>query len=179
MNYVYLKDFLENYSLPTLTIAVLVSVIVLIYDKFLSAKSPKTIRNFLPFVLAIALYFAYNAIFVCRAFVFSADAFSAGILSGSLSVIITSSFYKIKSGKPIAVNAVAIIIESLIAGYVNDSVLSTTANLIGDILDKEPDLALEKVTETITENSSTPISAIELKSVSSLIIKAVTAIKNR
>ena len=178
MDYIYLKVFLENYSLPTLIISAVVSAITLVYDKFLAEKMPAWVRNFMPFVLAIIFYFAFDMIFVIKSFNFSLGTFSAGFLSGSLSIVITSSVYKLKSEKPINVNAVAMLIESLISDYVSSDALYSSVNVIKDIIDNAEINAEEQVEEILILNSVNK-TELEIKAISALIVKAVSAVKQK
>jgi hypothetical protein len=173
-----LKVFLENYSLPTLIISAVVSAITLVYDKFLAQKMPTWIRNFIPFILAIIFYFAYDMLFVLKSFSFSLGTFSAGFLSGSLSIVITASIYKLKSGKPINVNAIAVLIESLISDYVSDDAIFSSVNVIQDILDSDVASAEEQIEEILACNSVNK-TELELKAISALIVKAVSAVKQK
>ncbi len=177
MDYIYLREFLENYSLPTLIIAVTVAVLSLLYDKFLSSKLPNVIRNFIPFALSIVMYFAYDMIFVVKNFTFSAGTFSAGMLSGSLSVILTSSVYKLKSGKPLSTNATYIVIESLISDYVIADKLGIVVNTLSQITSSQDDNTQQNVLATLSENVCGEFNESELKALAVLIIKAVQAIR--
>lgn len=178
MDYVYLRVFLENYSLPTLIISAIISVITLIYDKFFADKLPVIIRNFLPFFLGVILYFAYDMLFVLKCFSFSAGTFSAGFLSGSLSVIMTSSLYRLKHGKPLNINAVHVLIENLISDYVNADSLCTTVDVIKGLIDKDINLAQAQIEDLLSSQALNTDKA-ELKAISYLIVKAVTAVKQK
>ncbi|MBQ8427350.1 MAG: hypothetical protein IJX16_06310 [Clostridia bacterium] len=179
MNYVYLRVFIENYSLPTLIISSIVSVLNLLYDKFCADKLPATVRNFLPFLLSTILYYTYDMIFVLHGFTFSAGTFSAGVLSGSLSVIITASVYKLKNGKPISANAEILLIENLLSNYVKADLISYTASTIKSILDGENEDKEQQIFDTVLKNSDTEINSVELKVMVALIIKAVMAVKTK
>ncbi len=178
MDYVYLRVFLENYSLPTLVISAIISVITLIYDKFFADKLPLAIRNFLPFFLGIVLYYAYDMIFVLKCFSFSVGTFSAGFLSGSLSIIMTSSIYKLKSGKPLNTNAVSVLIENLIADYVNRESLYSMVEIIKGLIENDVNTAQAKI-EDLLSNQAVETDKIELKAISYMLVKAVTAVKQR
>lgn len=177
MNYTYLKVFIENYSLPTLIISGTVALINLLYDKFLAEKLPNTARTFLPFVLSILLYYAYDMIFVVNGFAFSKGTFSAGILSGSLSVIMSSSVYKLKNGKPVSFNTRMVLVENLLKGIVSESNLAVTVNEILYILDSEILSKEQEIINTVKKNAELDIDDSDVKAISLLIVKAVSSVK--
>jgi hypothetical protein len=179
MNYVYLRVFIENYSLPTLAISGIVAILMLLYDKFLASKLPTTVRNFLPFLLSTVLYYAYDMVFVIGGFAFSKGTFPAGILSGSLSVIITSSMYKLKSGKPISLDNKSVLVEHLLTGFIKQELLKSTATEIIAILDDETMDKEHAITEKISQNTQEQMSVAEIKALSSLIVKAVISVKQK
>ena len=178
MDFVYLRVFLENYSLPTLVISVAVMVLNLIYDRFFADKFPLIVKNFLPFTLAIVFYYTYDMIFVLNAFTFTKGTFSAGILSGSLSIIMSSSIYKLKNGSGLTTDVIYLLIESLISDYVNKDTLCTTTNLIKNLIESDGESKEERITSTLKDNSSIATET-ELKALSCLIIKAVTSLKQK
>lgn len=179
MDYIYLREFLENYSLPTLIIAGIVALLTLIYDRFLSEKLPNVIRNFIPFTLAVVFYFAYDMVFIVKGFSFSRGTFSAGMLSGSLSVIITSAVYKLKNGKTFNLNCdkANTIIESLISDYVIAENITNVASALKEIVAINDNNAHQDVYNTLVENALNEFNEYELKALSLLIIKAVQAIR--
>lgn len=179
MNYVYLRVFIENYSLPTLVISAIVAIMNLLYDKFFAEKLPSKVRNLIPFLLSILLYFAYDMIFVLHNFTFSPGTFSAGILSGSLSIVLTTSVYKLKSGKPISINAETMLIEHILSSFVSAELISNTATEIKAILDENNQDLEEQIIQCITKNCQSEINSIELKAMATLMIKAVKAIKQK
>lgn len=179
MNYTYLIVFVENYSLPTLTIAGLVAVLSLIYDRFFANRLPVYVKNVFPFILSIIFYYTFDMIFVLRSFCFSAGTFSAGILSGSLSIIIKASVYRLKDGKSVNVDNQALIIENLLTGLVKQDLVHVVINEIKEILNGE---TLDKelaIINTLTQNTNEKHDSIELKVIASIIVKAVSAVKQK
>ena len=174
MNYVYLKEFFANYTLPTCIIAIAVAILTLLYDKFLSDKLPMLVRSYAPFVLSIVFYIAYDMIFVIKAFSFNESAFYAGLLSGSLSAVIVSSIMRIRRGKPLSLSTTALLIESIITGYVREENLTAVAKGIEEILAEnllQPDQ--DRLINFIKENSESEFSDEELNGLTQLIINAV------
>ena len=99
MDYQFIKVFLTSYSLPTLIIAFLVATLSIIVDKLFKGKLPFFIKNYAPFMLSLVLYFIYDTAFVLKAFVFREDTFISGVLSGSLSLIFSRTYYSLIKGE--------------------------------------------------------------------------------
>ena len=173
-----LKEFLLSYSLPTVIIALIVGIVGFLTERFIKVKIPQFILTYAPFVISVIIYFAYNMIFVVKAFYFNTEVVYAGLLSGSLSVIIKETIKKLISGKRINLSTTALLIEGLINGYVKNDALSSTAVLIENIINKKDDQT--KTTESIfatLKDNSTDIDEQDLLSLAALIIAAVTAIE--
>lgn len=182
MNFVFLKDFLSEYSLPTLIISGVVALISLIIDKFLSNKLSSGVRSYLSFALAIAFYFVYDMIFVITAFSFRTEAFYAGILCGSLSAIIISIINKIKKGEPIPLSATTLLIEKLLSEYVSKESATATALIIEQIIEskqenEEKTLTIMEITSALKEKSDNSLSETEYYHIANLIVSAVTEFK--
>ena len=176
MDYLLLHDFLLNYSLPTLIVAVIVSAVSLTLNKFF-ANAPKLLKAYLPFLLAILLYFLYQIIFVEGTFSLKKEIFYGGILSGSLSAIISSCLKKILNGKSIGVSATVLLIEGILEGYIESHLLTKTAIQIELALSLEDSEKTEQqVVQTITYNCSS-LSAEQILSLAKLIISAVKQVK--
>lgn len=172
MDYLLLQDFLLNYSLPTLIVAVIVSAVSLTLNKFFS-NAPKLLRAYLPFLLAILLYYFYHVIFIEGSFTLKKEIFYGGILSGSLSAIISSCLKKISHGKPIGVSATVLLIEGILDGYIESHLITKTAIDIELALSLDDDEKKEQqVVDTITYNCSS-LSAEQILSLAKLIISAV------
>ena len=174
MNYVYLADFFVSYSLPTVVIAVIVAIASLIINRFVKKKIPPLTSSYFPFMLAVFLYFAFDMIFISKAFTLKEQTFYAGILSGSLSVIIVSIFNRIKKGKPLTVSQTVLIIEGIISGYVKDDLLSSTAKALDEhILSPESSVSAQTVAEIIKSNSDERLTDDDYLAIAKLILTAV------
>ncbi len=177
MNDLFLQDFLVSYSLPTLIVSVIVCTVSITLNKFFD-KLPKLIKAYLPFLLAIILYFLYDIIFILKTFKLRQETLYAGILSASLSVIICSVIRKLKEGKSVNVNKTILLIEGILEGYVNQSVLTQTAYIIEEILlNCQDNVEQEKQVECTLKENSDELIETDLKYLSKLIIKAVSSIK--
>lgn len=177
MNYVSIKEFFSLYSMPTVILAAIVAVIIIIVDKFPSKKIPLFVRNYTPFLLSILFSLAYDMIFVIGEFKLSESAFAMGLVSGSISLVIKSIVLKIISGKAIRFNPAVMIIEQLILGYVASESITKTAVLISEIILSEisEEESKQKIIETIKTNAQDEYINDELVSLADLIH---TSIKN-
>ncbi|MBE7083108.1 MAG: hypothetical protein E7373_00715 [Clostridiales bacterium] len=178
MDFVFLKDFLSDYSLPTLIISSIVAIISLVLDKFLSEKLPVGMKNYIPFGLAIIAYFIYDMIFVCFAFSFRTEAIGAGILCGSLSTIVVSIAGKIKKGEPIPLNATTLLIEKLLEDYVSKESAIATALIIEELIEssnKEKGDSLTKleIYEALKKQSEINLSDQQYYYIAGLILSSV------
>ena len=174
-----LKEFLLSYSLPTIIIAVAVGFVGFLTEKFINVKIPQFILTYAPFIVAVLLYFAYDMLFLVKAFYLRSESLYAGILSGSLSVIIKETVKKIVSGKPVNLSATTLLIEGLITGYVKNGAITKTAILVENILrerkDEQDDVKFEVA--TALKNNSDGLDEQDLLSLASLIITSVATIK--
>lgn len=176
MDYLLLQDFLATYSLPTLIVAVIVSTVSLTLNKFFY-NAPKLLKAYLPFLLAILLHFGYDIIFVQATFTLEKEAFYGGILSGSLSAIISSALNKILNGKSIRGGATILLIEGILDGYIAQNLLTKTAMDIEVALSlKDGEQKERQVIETISYNCSS-LSNDEVIRLAKLIISAVKQLK--
>lgn len=184
MDFFILKNFLSSYSLPSIIIAIITSIAFAVLFNFFKVKLPSAIKAQLPFISSVVLYFAYDMIFVSRAFVFKDGAFVAGIFSGSLSVIITSIIKKICRGEiPDLNSATAILIEGLLEGVIPPAKIAATAIAVEELLksfndasvtDKE--LARQAVQDFISERADDCVTEVQLYSVAALIVETVKTI---
>lgn len=176
MNDLFLQDFLVSYSLPTLVVSVIVCTISLTLNKFFD-KMPKLLKAYLPFLLAIFLYFCYDIIFVLKTFTFRQETLYAGLLSASLSTIFTSLLKKILQGKVVNVNKTLLLIEGILEGYISQNCLTETAYIIEQILlSCNDDVEQEKQVENALKENGDIVES-DLKYLVKLIIKAVSSIK--
>ncbi len=178
MEYVYLTDFFATYSLPALLIAVIVSIITFLINRYLSEKLPKTFCSYLPFLLAIILYLAYDMIFICHAFKINVNSIYAGMLCGSMSLIIGGALARIKKGKPLSVSQTVLLIESLLTGYVISENLSTTASEVESLIaETEEGTNADSIAMTIKENSVEGLDENDFIKLAKLIITAIFSSK--
>ena len=119
MDFVFLENFFAGFTVPTVIIAIISGTVNVLFDKFLADKVNATLRNYAVFMLAVILYVSFDALFVLKAFEIRTQTLYSGILSGSLSMILSSAFKRISEGKSIGGSATRLLIESLIEEYVS------------------------------------------------------------
>ena len=177
MDLIYLRDFFAQYSLPTLIIAIVVAICTFLINKFLAKSLPAIFRSYIPFLMAVMLYIAYDMIFVSCAFTITVNSCYAGLLSGSLSILITEMCIRISKGKPLSLSTTAMLITSLIRGYVNEKNLSSTAIALEKLLDETKDnTPIDQVTKVISQNTDIFVNDEEIESLARLIITSVSSI---
>ena len=178
MDYVYLADFFVSYSLPTVIIACIVAVCSMLFNKFLAKKVAFLTHSYVPFLMAITLYLAFDMIFISKAFTINAQSFYAGLLSGSLSLVITSIINRIKKGKPLTVSQTVLIIEGILSGYVHEQNLSSTARALEEEITLKGDTTSpDVVANIIKSNSDMRLTDEDYFAIAKLILTAV--IENR
>lgn len=172
-----LHDFLTAYSYPTIIVAVIVCAVSLSLNG-LFIKLPKTIRIYIPFIISITLYYAYDMIFILNDFFLRGETLYAGILSGSISLIISSSIRKISQGKPIGLGATVLLIEGILYGYIDESILTKTACEIERAISLSTNQALtEKQIIKALKSSNKGLSTADICHLVKLILVAVENIK--
>lgn len=179
MDYLFIQDFLTTYSLPTLIVAIIVCTVSLTLNKFFD-KLPKLLKAYFPFLLAVVLYFTYDMLFVIKDFSFRAESFYGGLVSGSVSAIISSTIKKIAKGKHIDTSTTVMLIESILEGYIAQDTLSSLA------LDIEKDLSISIEKSLTEEQIVNKISAVtnnisvgEITRLAKLIVCALNSIKKQ
>ena len=179
MNYVYLTDFLVSYSLPTIFIACIVAVANLLVDCLVKKKIPLLTSSYMPFLLAVVLYFAFDMIFVSKAFTFNEQTLYAGILAGSLSLIINGIINRIRKGKPLTVSQTVLIIEGIISGYVSEENLSATARALDEHISVEQEPSASTIAQIIKSNSDMRLTDEDYLAIAKLILTAVIENNNK
>ena len=176
MDYLFLQDFLVSYSLPTLIIAFVVCLVRLILNKFFGTL-PKLIKSYIPFLLAMILYFAYDVIFVIKQIIITSQTFYGGLISGSLSAIFFSTITKLCKGRPVGSSATILLIEGILNDYVTQDILAKTAIEIEKVLSTKDNTLLEQqVVDTLTYNC-TELSSADIIHLARLILSTAKTIQ--
>lgn len=179
MDFILLKDFFISYSLPTVIIALCVTVAVLVLEKIFKDKIPFKVMNYIPFILSVIIYVIYGLIISSGKI--TSDYFYAGILSGSLSTVMRSAINRISQGKSIGLSATVLLIESLLKGYVDENSLTKTAILIDELLTKHTeelnDDIIKKTASILKDNANCDKPDDETIKVATLIVRSIKALK--
>ena len=176
MDYLFLQDFLISFSIPTVIVAIIVCTVSLTLNKFFD-KLPKLLRVYIPFLMAIVLYYAYDIIFVIKDFSFRIESLYAGLLSASLSAILSTMIKKIISGKGFVPSATILLIEGILEGYLNqDELTSVAIEIEKDLLLIDDDQQIESsiINRLVSKCENLTIS--EGNRLAKLIISAVKSI---
>lgn len=181
MNYTFIHDFFTCYGMPTILIAAVTSAFCLIMNKIFKEKYPRLFKTQIPFLFCLVVHFIYDMIFISNAFIFTEQAFTAGILSGSLSIIMNSLIIKIKRSEFIGLSTTALLIEGLLDGVVPETCLAATAVAVENIIsDTERDKEIEELANEIAEilklNTDKQMNEAELKNTAKMIIQAVNSL---
>ena len=181
MNYAFIGKFFSSYGISTILIALACVGISFALDKLFAGKIKVLFKSQIPFACALIIQFAYDMIFVSKAFVFTEKAFAAGILSGSLAVIAIASISKIKRGEYIGLSATAILIEGLLDGIVPETCIAATAIALEQIIidsqeENEQEELIKEIINLIKLNSDTKLSDSELGKIAEMILQSVNSI---
>ncbi len=182
-----LLDFLAVYSLPTLIIAVIASVIKIVCGHYLTDKIGKGFISIIPFAIALVLNFAYDCIFVKKAFYFGEETLTAGLIGGSLASLFSAIFDRIKSGKLSDLgDGVKLVLEGILKNYVRADLLMTATIKVKDLIEADSenlennhDELVGLIADTLKEYSEDGITDDEIKAVADLAVKAVKQLKTR
>ena len=183
MNFVFLKEFLSNYSFSTLIIASVLAIASLIFDKFLTKKLSNTLKTYIPFLLSIVINVVYDMVFVINSFTLRIESIYAGVLCGSLSAIIVSLISKIKKGEPIPLSATTLLIERILRSYLNKESATTTALILEKLFDSAEEqkdgfkITATDVSDAIKRETDEQLSDGDLYYLSMLIFNSVTEFK--
>ncbi len=177
MDLLLLKNFLTTYSLPTVAIAIILGVLNFICDKFFYDIISATVRNYLTFLLAIISYFLYETIFITKGFSLTIETVYAGLISGSLSTVISCALNKISSGNSVS-NVVKLLIEGILDGLTFKHSLHATVRSLEKLFASEfEDATLkEQIINIIAESVINPLSEEEFEQIALLIIHSIKAL---
>lgn len=182
MDLFLLEDFFTSYSLATVLIATVSSVISLVINYLFKDKLHRIISAFLPFILAVICYFIYEFIIISEQFLLSEKYFYAAVMCGSLSTVITSIINKIRSGKPLSLSPTLLLIESLLSEFVDQKVLSSTAieieQMINEHIEDETISLRDKILGKIKKVSPN-LTVTEARFAATVLIEAVKTLKDQ
>ena len=190
MNFIDVLIFLQSYSLPTVLIALTVSVIFFVLDKVLKDKIPKAISTFIPPLSCVILYLVYDLIFVTKGFSFNAESLSASVICASVCLVLSAIFSSFtKNGNlTFATNLSpeTLAVATVIKRYVNEDKEYMVAEKIVKLLNegylgevkKTDSVMLNEVTLILAEETDKNNSYAELLTLSTTALASYKAIKN-
>jgi hypothetical protein len=171
-----LKDFFTEYSAQTIVIALIIAIIKLICDKFLTSKTAKGFTWYLPFFAGILFNYLFQVAFMQNS-VLDENVFYAGIISGTLAYAFALIIRKIYRGEPLPKTPAHAVIEGLVDGYVNtESVQEVICVIYKHYVDYKGDeckQALEKITDTLNGYSNGLLATGEIVYLAQMIITAL------
>ena len=178
MDYLFILDVITSYGLPTLIISAFVVVISIIVDLIFKDKIPTNLKINAPFFVALILCFIYDMVFVANYFIFREEALTFGLVSGSLSVVLIRTVGSIYNGETLPADTVLILIEGIIEEVVSPTALKSSSIKIKDVIDKATTLEEQRteIIEILIVNTEKDISNEQIENVTTLILKAVSAL---
>lgn len=180
MEFTNINNFFSSYSIATITIGLIVTVIVCLINYFWK-NMPRVLRAYAPVVLAVILNFAYDMIFIKGQFIFTSEALYTGLLSGSLATVFTALTNKIKSGEDFSLDASVILIEEILSGYLvgenKKLAVQTIIDILNEPINKERTQLLEEVCAVIKKYSADGFSHTEILAISELIVQTAYSFK--
>lgn len=187
MNFIDFFVFFENYSLPTIIISAVITLLTVLFDKFFSKNLSVSVKGYAPFVFGVILYFIYDSVFVSKRLNFSEDVVSAGIICGSLSCILFSLFKKIISGDFSPLNQAELSVYKTLSPYISGKKINKTVKKIIALLDeyflseeiKETEETLNlKIVSIIKENSDETLSEEDFITLARITVTSYKSLKN-
>ncbi len=186
MDFNNVVTFLTNYSVPTIIISILITVLTFIFDRFILNKLPFIIKGYVPFILGIILFFLYDTLFISHKINLSEDLISGGILCGSLSTAFFTFINRVFINKKTAYNfdAFSLSIEGIIKDYVDLDDLDLTVleiknSVVNDyILGLKEETVFFNIKSVLTKYCKKPLNDIEKATLSYLIISSYKSLKN-
>ena len=170
-------NFLLPYGIPTIIIAVFIAIISLVLRKVLPEKFSMHLKSYIPFVLGVILYSAYDMIFISKAFSFSEETLSAGLICGTLGTIVFAFIKNLKSGKVITDKVILAIFGILVNLIDEKSALSLSEKIKGffakEIVGIELLALIASEIISVTGNQDEDLA----KQTATLIIEAVDSVK--
>lgn len=179
MNLIMLKDFLIDYSTPTIIISLAIAIAKIVLEKKFTCKPAKRLLGIAPFILGIVFCYVYNVVFIKDNAPLK-DIVSAGILTGTLSCTLAVFVKKLYKGEPLPQNTALAIIEGLICGYVQDerinAVIKEVYNLYKKLAKNNKKNAIEQISNTLYDSSNGMITSAEFIALSNMIITSLDEI---
>ncbi len=165
-----LKDFFIGYGIQTCAFSVGVFVFTEIISAVFKGKL-HSFFNYLPFVLGIAAESVY--LLILGSWNFN-DALSLGLVTGSLSEVLSAVFYRIKSKRSLTFDPKLLLIEGIVKDFAPEENVKEIAEKIVLCIDDAE--AVEKIAEILSPAIKEGANA---KDVANLIVTSVLALKEK
>lgn len=179
MEFTNIKNFFSSYSIATISISIAVTLIVFLISLFWK-NIPRLLKAYAPIILAVVLEFAYDMIFIRGEFIFTVEAFSTGLVSGSLATVFMAFINKIKNGQDFSFDASVILIEEILSSYLKGEnkklAVETILSILKDDLKEEKQM-LDEVCAVIKKYSADGFTHAEILAISELIIQTADSLK--
>ena len=175
--------FLKDYSLSTVIIALVISVVDILCNHYLKGKVPMVILSLIPFVVSVIFAITVDMLFYAKAFVLRTDAIYSGVLSGALAVIIRTVIFRLKTGKNISGNPLELVIDGILEGYIKADykaiAVSSIVGLVSDLDKIQQENLPTEIVKVIKQYSLDGFDEKELLAVSHLIMQAVNSLNKK
>lgn len=173
-----LQLFLGSIDLLTVLVAVSVCIVMTILKKVLKEKLKTSISVYLPTLLAIAIHFIVKTITDGINSSLALDTVYNGLISGSVSTVITVAINKLLNGKPISSPKI-MIIEGILKEIINKEHIQSVTEEILLVFEEcdDDDTKTRKISEIIFNYTNLEMGDEQLKTLSVFIVNSVSQIK--
>ena len=173
-----LQLFLGSIDLLTAIVAVCVCVIMTILKKVLKDKLKTSISVYLPTVLAIVIHFILKTITDGIYSSLSITTVYNGLISGSVSTVISVAITRFISGKPFSTPKI-MIIEGILKEIINKEHIQSATEEILLVIEEDDDefTKTRKVSEIIFNYTNLEMGDEQLKTLSVFIVNSISQIK--
>ena len=173
-----LQLFLGTLDLLTLLVAIFVCLAMTILKKVLKERLKTSITVYLPTILAIAIHFTVKCISDGFFVALSVETVYNGLISGSVSTVITVIISKLLGGKPIP-SPKTMILEGILKEIIHTDHIQIVTEKILLVVNQDLDEQTKtlKVSEIIFNYTNLEMDDEQRKTLSLFIINSVSSIK--
>ncbi len=173
-----IQAFLGLFDVKTLGVAVAVCTVMAVLKKVLKDKLKKSVSVYLPTVLATVFQFALKLALYGTEFAFSSETLYEGLVTGSVSTVLSVAVNKLIAGKSVGSPAV-MIIESILSEIVKKENMQSVTEEI--LIITEQDFTKEQKTQMVSEiifnYTNLEMDDEQRETLSMFILNSVSAIK--
>ncbi len=175
MNFNFIQEFLADYSVFSIAVAILVSVVFIILEKVLS-KIPRIIKSYLPMLLSVLLTVLIDYLISPKCFDVK-ESLVLGLVSGSLSLAFTSFFRKKDAGEQVDCSILELSLLEILKDFTDKTSASVIAKEIEKIEETTEHELNQKITELLDIHLQNKVEPEELFLLKNLIIATVGSLK--